>query len=133
MTLTLTLPNPNPTPKPNANPNPNPNPTQVRAAAAECARDLEEASAGLASCQEALRSAKAFERQLKLKQNELNNGKEAMGIVDTRQWLRYARPYTDYDMQGGTTTPRTKIIDNVAGTAKRALQWLLLITIVSRQ
>jgi hypothetical protein len=37
---------------------------EVRVAAAECARDLEEASSGLASCKEALQSAKAFEAQL---------------------------------------------------------------------
>ena len=37
---------------------------EVRVAAAECATDLEEAGSGLASCMEALRSAKAFEAQL---------------------------------------------------------------------
>lgn len=37
---------------------------EVRVAAAECAKDLEEAGSGLASCMEALRSAKAFEAQL---------------------------------------------------------------------
>ena len=37
---------------------------EVRVAAAECAKDLEEAGSGLASCQEALQSAKAFEAQL---------------------------------------------------------------------
>jgi len=37
---------------------------EVRVAAAECAKDLEEAGEGLSSCLEALRSAKAFEAQL---------------------------------------------------------------------
>ena len=50
--------------------------------------------------------------------------KRAIGIVGTREWLHYERPYADIDMLSMGPSPGNKIVSMVAAVTKRALQWL---------